>query len=310
MCGVPGPHRCSSATARSRPLTHPVCSCQMVALRPTRPPTVHERTGRGTLSRTHSRRGYAGYEYDPGLWYASSLISGTVPPRAMWHVRNRVLDSETGRWTRRDPLGYVDGMGLYEYVRSRPTYQRDWSGLLCAGTSWPYEPTPPISIYAPEVIRLNGCYLRPSRGYSSCYYPVSCDSREARQAACRAFARCAYGLPPGEVYTGQFAVCLNSGYNAFFQSCSQGAEEGAANYHYHRRIAECSGPTMFADEWSCLACRTTAWAVLQLGCGGAGRFLGGPIVALLCTFLHSTVVPSFLPNVLPAGLCKAIGMCP
>ncbi len=89
-------------------------------------------TGRGLLSRTHSRRGYAGYEYDPGLWNASSLINGTIPPRAMWHVRNRVLDSETGRWTRRDPLGYVDGMGLYEYVRSRALAFTDQSGLQTA----------------------------------------------------------------------------------------------------------------------------------------------------------------------------------
>ncbi len=88
-----------------------------------------DNTGRGVLSRTHSRRGYAGYEYDPGLWYASSLISGTVPPRSMWHVRNRVLDSETGRWTRRDPLGYVDGMGLYEYVAGMPLLSNDPSGL-------------------------------------------------------------------------------------------------------------------------------------------------------------------------------------
>lgn len=33
-------------------------------------------------------------------------------------VRNRVLLMDLGRWSRRDPLGYVDGMSMYEYVRN------------------------------------------------------------------------------------------------------------------------------------------------------------------------------------------------
>jgi RHS repeat-associated protein len=38
----------------------------------------------------------------------------------LYHVRHRYLHPTLGRWTTRDPLGYVDGMGLYEYVRSSP----------------------------------------------------------------------------------------------------------------------------------------------------------------------------------------------
>jgi len=34
-----------------------------------------------------------------------------------------------GRWTRRDPLGYVDGMGLYEYVQGHVLIRRDPTGL-------------------------------------------------------------------------------------------------------------------------------------------------------------------------------------
>lgn len=30
----------------------------------------------------------------------------------LYHVRHRVYDTKMGTWTRRDPLGYVDGMGL------------------------------------------------------------------------------------------------------------------------------------------------------------------------------------------------------
>ena len=52
-----------------------------------------------------NRAGYAGYQKDINLDIS--------------HVRNRVLEPHLGRWTRRDPLGYIDGMSLYEYVRSR-----------------------------------------------------------------------------------------------------------------------------------------------------------------------------------------------
>lgn len=69
------------------------------------------------------RRGYAGYEFDPVLGASSASI---------YHVRNRVYDAENGRWNRRDPLGYVDGMGLYEYCRSMPSVSTDPSGLAAA----------------------------------------------------------------------------------------------------------------------------------------------------------------------------------
>ncbi|MBX3410944.1 MAG: hypothetical protein KF859_13800 [Phycisphaeraceae bacterium] len=72
--------------------------------------------GRGSVSRLHNRRGYAGYEYDPAT--------------QQWHVRHRVLVSEMGRWNRRDPLGYVDGMSVYEYVGSMPVVAVDPSGLM------------------------------------------------------------------------------------------------------------------------------------------------------------------------------------
>jgi len=79
--------------------------------------------GTGQLSRELDagfRRGYAGYEFDPVLGASSASI---------YHVRNRVYDAENGRWNRRDPLGYVDGPGLYQYVTSRPIEASDPSGL-------------------------------------------------------------------------------------------------------------------------------------------------------------------------------------
>jgi RHS repeat-associated protein len=42
--------------------------------------------------------------------------------------RNRYYDYYTGRWTTHDPLGYVDGMNLYEYVSANPVVRSDPQG--------------------------------------------------------------------------------------------------------------------------------------------------------------------------------------
>ena len=72
----------------------------------------------GNLSDRGNRKGYAGYELDDAL-------DGNA---AIYHVRNRVNLASIGRWTRRDDLGYVDGMNLYEYVRSNPLGRVDPHG--------------------------------------------------------------------------------------------------------------------------------------------------------------------------------------
>ncbi len=43
--------------------------------------------------------------------------------------RARYYDPENGRWLQRDPLEYVDGMNLYEYVASGPTNWQDPGGM-------------------------------------------------------------------------------------------------------------------------------------------------------------------------------------
>jgi RHS repeat-associated protein len=69
--------------------------------------TNHGQSGAGRVSSAAvaNRKGYAGYEHDRAI--------------NAYHVRHRVYMPEIGRWSRRDPLGYVDGMGLYEYVKSQ-----------------------------------------------------------------------------------------------------------------------------------------------------------------------------------------------
>jgi RHS repeat-associated protein len=81
--------------------------------------------GRGVLSSegVQNRFGYAGYRYD------HHLSGGAGAGRHLYHVRHRVYQAHIGRWATRDPLGYVDGMGLYEYVQSRPLVMRDTYGL-------------------------------------------------------------------------------------------------------------------------------------------------------------------------------------
>jgi RHS repeat-associated protein len=49
------------------------------------------------------------------------------------YSRARYYDYDTGRWYHRDPLGYVDGMGLYEYVGGRPMQMLDPLGLCGLG---------------------------------------------------------------------------------------------------------------------------------------------------------------------------------
>jgi len=66
------------------------------------------------LSTIRVRHGYTGYTYDQ---------------QGLWHVRNRVSSSVLGRWLRRDPLGYVDGINQFSYCFGGPIAWRDPFGL-------------------------------------------------------------------------------------------------------------------------------------------------------------------------------------
>ena len=47
----------------------------------------------------------------------------------LYHVRHRMYHPTLGRWLQRDPLGYVDGMGLYAYCAGGPAGATDAMGL-------------------------------------------------------------------------------------------------------------------------------------------------------------------------------------
>ncbi len=51
----------------------------------------------------------------------------------IYSVRYRNYHPDLGRWLQRDPLGYVDGMSLYEYVSSNPVMYLDPLGLAITG---------------------------------------------------------------------------------------------------------------------------------------------------------------------------------
>ena len=81
----------------------------------------------GACQTTAVRFGYAGYVRDGSV---NGKRVYTDAAAGLYHVRHRVYDPELGRWTRRDPAGYVDGTDLYEYVQCSPVGGLDNSGLM------------------------------------------------------------------------------------------------------------------------------------------------------------------------------------
>ncbi len=59
---------------------------------------------------------YCGYRYDPET--------------ELYYVRNRTYRPTLGRWIQRDPIGYVGGVNLYEYVESNPVNAVDPWGKI------------------------------------------------------------------------------------------------------------------------------------------------------------------------------------
>ena len=141
----------------------------------------YQTLGWGVPSSTavNNRKAYAGYAFADELQASGSKML----------VRNRFYDADTGRWSRRDPLGYIDGVNLYEYVRDRPVRFQDPSGTAhqegggcdsgtCSGhhanscLAWPISGTIPSGCTSDERIEI---YRRACRGNQP-YYVQSCGS--------------------------------------------------------------------------------------------------------------------------------------
>ena len=184
---------------------------------------------------TANRKLYAGYEFDPYIGGAGA-----------YHVRNRVLLAELGQWTRRDPLGYVDGMGLYEYVHSSPVGVVDSSGFMgdaCGGmcgnrsaiaptSPSDYQNCAPGTYYDPQrnqCVKYDGPSdlhiptivdpVTPSPDVSPAFYAECKDA--CSQGGAKARAWCVNGMPlvcickrepvdgsPSQDFTDRYAACV------------------------------------------------------------------------------------------------------
>lgn len=68
-----------------------------------------------------------------------------------YHVRNRMYHPLLGRWLQRDPLGYVDGMSLYEYCRSGPGGATDPMGEGALDAAWRLATNPMETFYLQDL---------------------------------------------------------------------------------------------------------------------------------------------------------------
>jgi len=72
----------------------------------------------------------AGSGFDWEVGHQGMFLDGET---GLVYNRNRMLHPGLGRFMQRDPLGYVDGMSLYQYVGSSPINWVDPFGLQFAG---------------------------------------------------------------------------------------------------------------------------------------------------------------------------------
>jgi RHS repeat-associated protein len=84
----------------------------------------YEAYGRAEVLAANWQPAADGYDWE--VRYAGYRWDGES---GLYQVRFRYLHPGLGRWVSRDPLGYVDGMGLYEYAGSNPFRYLDPTGL-------------------------------------------------------------------------------------------------------------------------------------------------------------------------------------
>jgi RHS repeat-associated protein len=70
----------------------------------------------------------ASFYGNPIAWTAQRYDAGV----GLYQFYARTYSPELGRWLQRDPLGYVDGVNLYEYESGRPLKWTDPLGLMAS----------------------------------------------------------------------------------------------------------------------------------------------------------------------------------
>ncbi len=70
--------------------------------------------------------------YDNQILYAGYRLD---PESGLYQVCNRYYHPTLGRWNSRDPVGYVSGINIYNYVGSNPIRYLDPAGLLTDSTA-------------------------------------------------------------------------------------------------------------------------------------------------------------------------------
>jgi len=156
----------------------------------------------GGLTLDNPRFLYAGYVHDPVIGEASTAIPSSTGS-GLYHVRNRVYNPELGRWTRRDPLGYVDGMSLMEYVGSAPVIRTDPNGTELFGWADYLLPVPALIKYG--VFRYCGGRSQSEYDLERCEESVAaCQKHDPTVKAIMA------AIPPACSITIDCAICKSS----------------------------------------------------------------------------------------------------
>jgi RHS repeat-associated protein len=84
--------------------------------------------------------------------------AGGTEFRRIQDNRNRAYDPKHGRWLQRDPLGYVDGLNVYQYSKSAPTIMVDaWGRKAHNSTGYgASQARPPTTCGGTVPVTING----------------------------------------------------------------------------------------------------------------------------------------------------------
>ena len=207
--------------------------------------------GNGSTGGTDNMTQLSLTEYDSG-GVGNSHVNGAagVNEKPLYHVRHRVLAADTGKWLQKDPLGYHDGMDLYEYANSDPI-----DSLVGAQYEAPWIPTHPIVLP----------------------YPTTRCGTDNRAASCRRWAqqRCAsrFGAQRSAACYNEcvdvMASCCNE--TGWSSDCNSAGAENTCFSRGHRAMQLCNSRMTPADI---VNCRATFLRDCLTGCSWAcGNFV-------------------------------------